>query len=324
MFRITGHIATEKYKPFVFTSVKWVRSVDNYSDTASIKIPAVSMLKTSGESYKVTTGLQFDEGMKIEVWAGYNGDNKQRFKGFVRRVNYTVPVEIECEGYSYQLRKKLNINKNYQNTTVKKILQDLVDGTDIKLSALIPDVPIAKAVFKNCTGTQVLDYLKDKCMLTVYFNYDELYCGLKYISPKKTVKLRLGWNVIKDADLKFNDKRELAEVRIKMVARKKNGTTSVSYFGPKDGQVIEKRISLITDEKTLTTIAEREKEKLQNRGYEGGLTLFLEPQINIGDALKIEDVRYPERAGLYFNTNASGEVGPSGGRQFPNLGVKLG
>lgn len=324
MFRMTSSVKVDSFKPFKPTNLKWKRSIENYSDYAMIKIPAKGSLVINGKVETMQTASQFKEGMKVELFVGYNDNNMLRFKGFVRRVNYTVPCEIECEGYSYQLRKKLNFTKNYSNSTVKKILEDLVEGTDIKLSKSIPNVPIKRAEFRNCTGTQVIDWLKDKCLLTVYFNFDELYCGLAYVEPKSKIKLRLGWNVIKDNSLKFNDKKEFANVRIKLVQRGKTGVKKVSFYGPKDGQVVEKKISLIDDPKVLEDIAKREKERLTNRGYEGSLTTFLEPCFNVGDSIMIEDLKYQERKGTYLGTGVEGEFSSSGGRQKITIGMSLG
>src|SRR5882762_1162378 len=103
MFRMTCDIYIGKFKPVKPNAVKWARSVDNYSDSATIKLPAISMLKREGDFYeRVQTGLQFKEGMPVTINAGYNGRNDTRYRGFIRRINFTVPLELECEGYSYQ------------------------------------------------------------------------------------------------------------------------------------------------------------------------------------------------------------------------------
>src|SRR5205085_9261865 len=185
MFLMTCDIKIGNFKPFKPNSIKWIRKIDNYSDSATIKVPAICRVKKSGDVYEnIQTGLQIKEGMKVEITAGYDDNNKTRFKGFVRRVNFSIPLEIECEGYSYQLRMIKDFSKSYKVTTVLNILKDLVKGTDIKLSNKIPDVPLHKIVFKNVTGTDVLDYLKKQCLLTCYFNYDELYVGLQQTEPK--------------------------------------------------------------------------------------------------------------------------------------------
>jgi hypothetical protein len=309
--------------PFKANAVKWSRSIEQISDSASVKVPALTRLRHEGDTYEnVATGLIFKEGMKVTVAAGYDGENEIRFKGFIRRINYTLPLEIECEGYSYPLRKKLDFTKHYKNTTVRKILADVVAGTDIVLSTSIPEIPIEKVVFENVTGIQVLEWLKEKCLLTVYFNFNELYCGMEQLDPKASASFRLGWNVVKDNELKFNDQKEFADVRIQVGARKKNGQRENAFSGKKDGQVKKLR-SAIKDKATLDRIAEQKRNELVNRGYEGSITAFLNPFVEPGMAIDITDAKYPERTGKYFVSGVDGDFSRSGGRQKIKIGNTL-
>ncbi|KAK6033562.1 tape measure domain protein [Ostertagia ostertagi] len=303
----TGSLIQEKigpYKPFKPNAIKWKRSIDSYSDSSLIKVPSVAMLKSGGDVYtRVESGLQFKEGMKVEVACGYNGNNLVRFKGFVRRINYTLPCEIECEGYSYQLRLKQNINKVYpKGTKMKTVLVDLVEGTDIKLSSRIPDVTVASAiVFKRATGVQVLDWFKDKMLQTVYFNYDELYVGLKETELKGTVRHRLGWNVIKDNDLKFNDHKEHAEVKIQLQSRGVDGGFVKEVYDTKYTNTKVKRVQVRFDAAYMAQMAKDYKASLLGWGYEGMITTFAVPYVEPGMVDSIEDPRYQERNGRYFN-----------------------
>lgn len=322
---MTCHIEIGTFKPITTAhSLEWSSSVDNFSDTATIKFPAITTLKRDGDTYeRLQTGLQFKEGMSVGIYAGYDGKNDLRFTGFIRRINFTIPVEIECEGYSYQLRKKLDFTKSYTNSTVKKILSDLIEGTDITLSNAIPDIPIPKVTFKNVSGTQVLDWFKDKCLLTVYFNRNELYVGALQLEAKGTKKFRLGWNVIKDNELKFNDQKEFADVRIEVGGRDKKGKHKREGSGTMNSQVKRMR-SAITDPATLKKIADQKRSELVNRGYEGSITAFLIPSVEPGMAAHIDDTKYQERQGLYFITGVSGSFSTSGGRQKIKIGNSLG
>lgn len=324
MFLMTAKIKVGAFKPFNPNAASWQRSIDNYSDSAMIKVPAIARLKREGDEYEyVQTGLQFKEGMPVEVLCGYDGNNLTRFKGFVKRVNFSIPLEIECEGYSYQLRKKEGYSISYKSTSVKQILADLVAGTDIKLSADIPDVPLKNIYFRNVKGTDVLDYLKDKCLLTVHFNLETLYCGLRMTEVKKTVKHRLNWNVIKDNELKFDSGRELATVNIQVQQRNADGTFKKVKSGVKDGSVKTLKVRHITDEALLKQIAEEKRQELLHKGYEGSITGFLFPYAEPGMASSIDDVRYPERTGTYFIEKVSGDFSTSGGRQKIGIGALL-
>lgn len=324
-FRMTCDVTVGNFKPFKPNAVQWSRKIDNYSDSSLIKIPGICRLKSAdGKTYNnVPTQLKFDEGMKVTISCGYDGINKVRFMGFVRRINFNIPIEIECEGYSYQLRKKTDFSKSYGPTTVKQILKDLTEGTDIKLSDKIPDIPIPKVVFQNNTGVQVLEWLKEKCLLTVYFKFDVLYCGLRELDNYKIINYRLNWNTIKDDQLKFQDRKELATVNIRFDNRTKAGAKEKIIAGPKNGA--EKIFhTYIKDAAFLKKLAEDVRSKIVNRGYEGSLTAFLELMAEPGDAASITDNKYPERNGTYFIEGVDGSFSPTGGgRQKIYIGNSL-
>lgn len=324
MFTITCNIELGPYESIPPHAVKISRSIDNYSDSATIKLPGVCRLKTGADKYEnVPTALQFKEGMTAVIYGGYNGDNSRLFKGFIRRINFATPVEIECEGYSYQLRLIKDYSKSYKATTVLQILKDLVKGTAIKLSRRIPNIPLTNIFFKNVSGVEVLDYLKKKCLLTVYFNNEEMYAGLQEAEPKDTVKFRLGWNVIKDDDLKFEDKKENANVKIMLQSPTKTGHKKTAEQGPKDGNVKVIKVRHIQDQATLNKMAEAQKDKLVYKGYEGKITCFLQPYAEPGMAAFIDDAKYPERTGKYFIEGVETEVSPAGGRQKISIGARL-
>ena len=319
-----SNIAIGAFKPIKPHSLTWKRSLDNYSDTATIKVPGMARLRCSDNQYTAVNAAEvFQEGMAVKAYAGYNGVQQLRFQGFIRRINFTIPVQIECEGYSYLLRKKEGYTNSYKNTTAKQILSDLIAGTVIKLSGDIPDIPLQNIYFKNVKGTDVLDYLKDKCLLTIYFNNEVLYCGLKMTEVKKTVKLRLGWNVIKDDELKFEAGKELATVNIQIEKRNPDGSKIKAKHGQKDGSVKILKVRHITDEASLATIAAEERKKLVYRGYEGMITCFATPVIEPGMAVNIYDSRYPQRTGQYFVEAVDGSFTTGGGRQKIKIGAAV-
>lgn len=324
MFLMTAEIKIGSFKAFSPNAVNWTRSIDSYTDHALIKVPAIARMKRDGDTYDyVQSGLQFKEGMKVEVLCGYDGKNVTRFKGFLKRVNFSIPLEIECEGYSYQLRKKEGYTASYGSTSVKAILEDLVAGTDIVLSDAIPDVPLKNIYFKNVKGTDVLEYLKDKCLLTIYFNFNVLYAGLKMTEVKTTVKHRLNWNTVKDNELKFDSGRELATVNIQVEKRDKSGHKVKAKDGVKDGSVKVLKVRHINDVALLKKIAEEERQRLLHKGYEGSITGFLFPYAEPGMASQIDDLRYPERTGKYFIEKVDGSFSSSGGRQKIGIGALI-
>lgn len=168
MFRMTADIFVEGFKPFSPHSVTWKRSIDQYSDSSLIQIPSIAMLKSGTNYQQVETGKQFKEGMMVNVFCGYDDNKWARFKGFISRVNYKIPVELECEGFSYLLRKKMDLSMSFKSgVSLKEVLNKIIEGTSIRLSDRIIDFKInSPVVMKSVTGTQALDWLKDRLAST--------------------------------------------------------------------------------------------------------------------------------------------------------------
>lgn len=326
MFVMTHEIILNENLPkerfrFKASSITWNRSIYSMSDTAIIKIPLAGLLH-SNLSNQEGTPLSIKEGIMVTIRTGYDGKNETNFKGFIRRINYSTPAEIECEGYSYQLKAK-RINKSYSKTTVKEILADIVKDTEIKLSELIPEVRIDSIRILNKSGLQALEQLKEQTALTIYFNLNELYCGPEQLDLKVNKKFRIGWNVVNSKDLRFLSERENDELRIiTKSSREKDGTKVIGFSGTKNANSIVIK-SVIKDKDILDQISKRRRKEILNEGYEGSFTAFLQPYVEPGMSVSIEDGMYPDRKGNYFVIGTSGEFGPNGGRQKIRIGGQL-
>lgn len=324
MFYLTSDITIGTYKKVKASKVSWKTSVNNFTDTCTIDLPRITYLKTVKT---VTEDKQepnerkeyvFKENDKISILLGYNGRNTKRFEGFIKRVNMGMPVQVECEGYSYLLYDVI-FNKSYENVTVKQLLIDVCAGTEIVLSTEIPDIPLKNVRFKNATGIQVLEWLQKECQLTVYFNFNELYVGTVFGKKQDTVKFRLGWNTVKEDDFK----KRIVDKNVRIVIQEKNSNgevkktkSDVEKYGA--DKALKIKAGIPAD--LLKQIANRLQTKSNYNGYEGNITAFLEPAVNKGMVAEIIDKQYPERAGSYFVETVSGEFGKSGGRQTIELG----
>lgn len=325
MFRMTADIFVEGFKPFSPHSVTWKRSIDQYSDSSLIQIPSIAMLKSGTNYQQVETGKQFKEGMMVNVFCGYDDNKWARFKGFISRVNYKIPVELECEGFSYLLRKKMDLSMSFKSgVSLKEVLNKIIEGTSIRLSDRIIDFKInSPVVMKSVTGTQALDWLKDRLAQTVYFNYDELYVGLRHLEPKIDRRFRLGWNTVKEEDLKFSLDREHTEVRFQLQSRNKDGGYTKEVYDSKYSRTKVKKIYVRLEESYLKKMAEDAKKTLLNRGYEGSFTAFAIPVVEPGMSVTLDDKRYTERKGTYIVDEVKGSFDKNGGRQLIKIGSKL-
>jgi hypothetical protein len=314
--------------PFNFKSVHEVkvrRSLHNYLDTASIKIPASARLRQNGIlTETVETAKAIQAHMPVLIKLGYNGDLRQEFRGYVARVNVATPCEIEVEGMFHLLKFK-TYKKAFREVSLKQLFEYLIaELPDIQLSRNMPDAPLGVFYCDGRTGTEILEELK-KDGFAIYFRDNELYGGLQYTEVYDTVKYRLGWNVIKDNQLKYRREQDV-KARIKAIYIKPDNERIVVTVG--NGSGIERtqyytNISGKDDneiKKNLRLEAEGDLKELSYDGYEGKITTFLQPFAVAGDAAEIEDENYPERSGKYIIETSEVTFGTGGARRVLEIG----
>lgn len=326
-FYLTSNITINGEANVKPNKVVWKTDVGNFIDTCTITLPRKSYIENDDDrtlDLNIDRGKQsksfykFKEGDRVSVLLGYNKKNDKRFEGFIRRVKMGVPVELECEGFA-SLLYDVNFNKTYATVSVKNLLQDLILGTEIKLSNEIPEIPLKNVRFKNATGIQVLEYLKKEVSLAVYFNFDELYVGTTFGKLQDQINVRIGWNTIKDDDLQ---KRQI-DKNVKIIVKEKNSQGEVKKT-KSDIQKYDnkKEIKIKSDipANFLKEIVNRLQTQENYRGYEGSIQLFLIPYANKGMSVLIDGGIYREKEGLYFIQSVTGEFGMGGGRQTIQLG----
>lgn len=318
-----------KVGPFRLSAVNDVRikkSIHSYKDTAIIKIPATARLQEKGIrcTDSIETAKQMNEGDKVSIELGYDDDLRNEFKGFVSRVNFTTPCELECEGYSWQLKQKTGLIKSWKSTNLKTVLNYIIEGTDIKLSDDIPDVAIKPMYINNQSAADVLDWIVKKLFLTAYFVEDTtLYVGLQYTTQlPKAVKYSLGWNTINDDELKFR-RDEDVKVRVKAIYKKKNGKLDSKEFGEKDGLIRTVIFGRVDDMKLLEAMALKKVKEFRYSGYEGKITGFLQPYAQPGYKSITTDDKCQEKGGDYILESTDVSFNTRGGRRISELGRKI-
>lgn len=305
------------------SAVKWRCSLTDYTDTCTIELPLSLYTKKNGDK---TIGepsynkLPFHEGGDVLVMLGYDKRNTTRFMGKILRINYAVPLQIECEGYSYDLRGK-RFTKSYQKTTAYQLLKDLCADTDIIIQKKnIADLPLTNVWFKDFPALEVLDWLKKNCACRIWFDFDKLFLSPSMYSNKKdTVKLIPGFNTVKDDELKKSAAD--GEVRINIVSKDTTGKTKktksdkkqTSAQKSKTEKQLKVRSGLPSD--YLKQVASSLDLEENHQGYEGSITCFLEPSFEKSMTVNIDDQKFPDRSGHYFVETVEGEFSASGGRQ---------
>lgn len=324
-FKLTSIIQIGQYKFFGGVhDCKIKRSVKEIVDTAVLKIPAIGRVNNNFDlpENSIATSKLWKEGDAVSIQLGYNNDNRQEFKGFVRRVNASIPVVIECEGYAWQLRRKRFV-KNWKSVKLRDFLTEIISGTDIKLSQYIPDMALTNLKVNQANGLKVLEYIKDHLHLSAYFLFDTLYVGLEEGVPGNKVNHRLGWNTIRDDKLKWRLADD-TQVQIKLVTGKgKNKKRSLFTAGDANGAVVEKSIANLKDEGDLQSVANDLLQQAKYTGFEGNISGFLQPFIQMCDTDILIDKIYNERGGSYFVQGTEVRFGMNGAQRDTFLGRTL-
>jgi len=345
MFTLKCEIRIGSYTFYSVKEVKIKRSLHSFVDTATITIPASAVLQYAGKlptKSVVSSADQFTEGNKVQIWLGYDEDRQLEFEGFIKRINAASSCVIECEGYSWQLRQKGVLDSN-KEIGLKKLLSKITAGTDILLSNEIPDLNLNQAYFSGMSGADILDWLKKHLYLNVYFEGKLLYVGFDHMeSPQAGVYARdkkatdavsyqkvkndagyqIGYNVIKDDELKFR-KASDAHVLVKAIYIDKKNQPHTAEAGDKNGAETTIHISHFEDDSALKKAAENKLKTLKYDGYEGKLIAFLQPFAFPGCKVEISDKKYPIRNGTYRIESTEVTFGASGGRRIAEIGLKM-
>jgi hypothetical protein len=328
---------------FQFSGVNEVhisRGIHGVIDTATIHIPSISKIVSNGKVNPdiVVTGKQFSDGDPVTIKLGYNGNLQTEFMGFVKRRNLDMPLVVECEGYSWLLRRN-NVNIFYPTVSVADLLAAAVAGIDADYIINVQcevDITLNNVSIENKCGLEVLDMLStytDDCLTCFFIEPNTLWCGLVYTpfaggdNPFGTgedinsVNYRLGYNLVKDNSLEER-LTENDPVLVRYSKKLANGTviTATSDAFPNYVRNTNKILNHITDAASLTMLANEKAYKLNYAGYEGSLRAFLQPYCLPGYNAYIADDRYPERNGNYLVEGVQVDFGVNGARRIIEMG----
>lgn len=296
------------------------RSLYSLAATAIIKVPVTAVLKYSGKPpAHIETAERIKVGDKVEIKLGYDGSLNTEFVGYVKRLNYKVPLEIECEDEYYKLRH-INCVFSKKETSLKECLNTILTGVEF---GNIVDLTLKNFVVNNKPGSWVLGYLKKEYGLVAFFDINgKLYVGKAHDIRGETVKYRLRYNVINDDSLKY----QLAEdvkLKVKAICYYKDGTKIEGELGEDGGEQRTLYYYDVKDAAELKILANEEVKRYSFDGYRGKITTFLLPYALPAMIASVEDPVYSERGGDYFIESTEVNFGTGGGRRIVELGLKV-
>ncbi|MDK7675107.1 late control protein [Weeksella virosa] len=302
---------------FVFRSINEVeitKSVDEITDIATISLPTKFKVKSDQKELYTEEAIKVSD--EVVITLAYDGVYEGvEFKGVVSKIKPTIPLEIQCEDYTWHLKRK-NITKAWnKGVSLKDILTEVVAGTDLKLSSDIPDVHYDKYIIQNASAAKVLQTIKEENGLSVFLTDDhELYVGLQQLTNVDQVAVYdLNYNLVENnlEFIKAEDKR----LKVRYTYIDKENKRKTIEVGDDDGELRTFHTSVISDENKLKELANAELLKLKYDGYSGSIESFLMPFATRGMAAKILDKEHPNRDGKYFVNKVVTKFGMSGARR---------
>ncbi len=333
------------------------RSLTSLMDTATITVPGVGRIRKgtmradgtvqlkNGEPQVKSMGTVFAKGDKVTIKLGWNGAEEVEFEGFVRRVGRGMPVVVECEGHSYEMRNNVSVTGVLKRTTVKELLEIAVGRKDAKQKYLakpltgitvdcrvdIPLVDVRMPVGSN--GVQICDFIKELTgnNVTIFFiKPNVLYCGLPftaYAGGKEefgtgAAGYRPGWNCIRDNALR----ERIVDEPIQIIYGGKYATTNTVYTETKLKYATRKMTAMLNNiprVKSLQQLADEAEARENYTGYEGTITAFLLPRCQPGYKATIVNKLYPEMNGDYMATATEVRFGVSGARRRVTIGARV-
>ncbi len=339
MFVLVSDITIGNFRFNGVNEISISRSLHSIMETATIKIPSIARLVTKGSVLPdvVITGKQFSDGDPVTIKLGYNNDLQTEFTGFVKRCSLSMPMEVECEGYSWLLRRN-TIDKFYPSVTIKDLLTDAVSGIDGKHTISVQcdiDITLSNVGVSGC-GLDVINSLSkytDGSLSCFFIKPGVLWCGILYTPYAKgtdvlnigTVNYRLGYNLLKSNDLKERT-TENDPVQVEYSKKLGNGDklSGTSDAFKKFVRTHKKILNHVADAIALKQLANETVYRKNYAGYEGSINTFLQPYTIPGYTAYISDDRYPERNGTYIIEDMEVHFGTAGARRIIGIGPQLG
>ena len=124
MFVLTSEISIGSVTFKSVHDVQIKRSIYSLAATAVVKVPVTAVLKHEGEPpAHIETANAIKAGDAVTIKLGYDGQLQTEFVGYVKRLNYKLPLEIECEDEYYKLRF-VNCVFSKKETSLKACLNE--------------------------------------------------------------------------------------------------------------------------------------------------------------------------------------------------------
>ena len=302
--------------------------------------PLISRIQyADGKTLTAQTKTLFKQGDKVSITAFYTpvGDAMVDeyplitiFEGFVLDFFEGNPITIKCVDWIYKLNfgKTINIPLIPGDPGFTGEIKDLIDicltNTGITQYPGTIDFKLENFTLTNCTPAAVFEHIRKEVGLNISLIGNQLYCNVAS-NTLNTVGLDTSANVIESNISK--DKTTFQRIKVKAWFLHEDHTKDSFEVGDSDGQLREVFFYKIPAEnmmviqtaagarqipKAYNDLANEALKKFQLNLFNGTVKTKLYPFIDIFDTVKYNDIRYPDRNGVYVCTGRDGEFGMSG------------
>lgn len=321
MFTLRSEITIGGYRLGGVNEVKITRSIYELAARAVVKVPVTAVLKQKGTPpARVETAKAIKRGDRVVIKLGYDSAPREEFRGYVRNINLTTPVEIECEDEFYKCRER-KVKLKGGTTTLADILK--LCGLTAAYAETLTLKNFAIVGKSSPTVAQVLAKLRTDYGLNIFFDLaGKIYACRAFRVVGDTVKYELRRNVIKDDQLKYH-KKEDVKIEIKAICIKRDGSRIEATKGDKEGTERTLYFYDVESVQELTTLVEQELQRHSYDGYEGTIETFLVPFAAPTMVASITDPVYGEKNGDYYIEGVETTFGRGGARRKIEIGLKL-
>lgn len=294
-------------------------------DKATIMLPNRGVLrKTDAARQEVSIENIFSTGMSILVYLLYEGHAEHlEFQGYISKIKAGYPIELSCEDEMYQLKRKKPISRSYKQVTIQNLLRELVPS--VVLGGNLPDITIDNFQINRATPAQVLEELRGKYGLAIYFRGKQLYAGLPFLEKdlqQKSVRYDLLKNIVEES-LDYVKEKDV-RIKVRAVSFMANNQKIEATAGDADGEERTIHFYKETNKAALQSRAEAGVRKYRYDGYRGELTGFGLPFCTHSMAATVFDTRHTEcKEGKYLVESVKTSFGTGGFRRVVNLGAKI-
>lgn len=307
---------SKTFKLLMLLECEIEKNVENLADVAVITLPETVL----NQALKVKDKI--GRGSEVTIKAGYNGDLKTEFIGFVRDITTDGSLKIHCEDALFLFRKGIK-DKMFKTTSVKQIADYVCSEIGEGYKVICDyDLNYEKFVIHQATGYDVLQKLQEETKANVYFNTEkkELHIHPPFTEKGGYVIYCMQKNIEKSSlEYKKAIDRKL-EVTVESI--QKNGTVKTVKSGNTGGDTVTLKVGQMS-EADAKKIAEAEVLKRSSDMYEGSFDTWLIPYCEPTYSAKIVDFDYSEQSAIYYVKATKINISSSGGLRTITPGIKL-